>query len=736
MPLKGLGRRLFNLIADAIDYAWETIESFLEKFWDLNKPGAIALLKFLVKATEEVGEVVINLSKKAWELNKPLIEDIAGGLGRKFNNAIKGGRSSVFDTVTAYMSAGNYDPQIKSALAKYFHESNDIAQLIAFMGIPSAIFSTIFQAETSSYILRSQQADAASDLTGILDVGTILQMWNRQGADRGLMTDSIRRAGLPPGLSASIDAASKQWMPLAQLAIAAQHGDSSAGLINEAALNQGYSSAQVEAAKSLAKNWPDLNMAAQAAVRDPKFLGLMSDIAKSQGLPSGSTEAALLAAKEYLNPIQLQQAAIRGGISVGEADKRTIGQGFDQTDATAAKALARTMLTPITLVNALWRDEIGTSEYQKKMIEAGYSQQDADTFLQTAFFLPTPSDLITWESKEVFENDSITKYGLDDEFERLQLDLFAKIGISKEQAKNYWIAHWQHPSFTQVGEMFIRDVLTSPTDRDNVKPGSPEWKAVRARAEEEVFEWFRLVEVPPYWRKRMNAIIYQPYTRVDIRRMWDLDVVEDDDVVRAYLDQGYDLDHAQNLLAFTKVERGFPDLVARYRNGWINQADVLSTLMGYGVSPETATRLFQRKFANLEQPTRIATERDLTKTEIIAGVKKELLTDEQASQMLMRLGYDEFEAQFLVLVNTEFVGSPESPLGFRRGAEAYRKALGQDYVDIPKDVIDLEKQVMVARKALTDAEFTKQSISQIDALRTALARLQSTFDLRKRQLNL
>lgn len=736
MPLRGLGRRLFNLFLDIVDYIGDTAIAIAGVMWR----NVLSATKENIQLVEDIfGPIANKLAGNfvtTMRENLDFFEDIAGSIGRRFTKAISGGQNTVFDAISAYITAGNYDPQIKDALAKYFHQSNDIAQFIAFMGIPPAIFSTIFQAETSTYVLRKQQDDMAQELVGVLDVGAVMQMWAREKANKGMLASHLRRQGLSPEVDAAINEAIKQWLPLAQLAIAAQRGGVTAGAISEAARNQGFDQTQVDAALALAKNFLPLNEAAAATIRDPQFKSLCDSIAKAMGMEPRSVEASLVAAKVYLSPQQYYIAAQRLDITEGDAAEKSRDQGYDQTDLNTAQSLAKTFLNPVTLVNALWRGHIGSGEYAETMHKAGYSAQDANTFLQTAYFLPTPSDLITWQSKEVFEDDSILKYGLADEFENLNLSLFGKIGINTEQARNYWVSHWQHPSFTQVGEMFVRDILANPNDRNTMRPGSPEWETVRKQAEQEVYEWFRLVEVPPYWRKRMTEMLYNPYTRVDIRRMWDLDVVTDDEVLRAYLDQGYDIEHAKNLLAFTKVERRLPDITARYRNGWITQGEVLSELQTLGVSPETATRLYQRKFANLEQPLRIATERDLTKTEIISGIKKGIIDGAIAAEMLMGLGYDQAEADYLVLINTEFVGSPDTPLGFRRGVEAYNRAIGKPYTEIPDSIINLERDVMAATKALADAEFSGQPLTKIDELRTNLARLTSRFQIEKQRLKL
>lgn len=780
MPLRGLGNRLKESGEWVVRSFWNEFRDGLEILVPLIWPHIRTGIRESAEVISDVATALFNGFLRGWELNKGLFEHVLTEIGQFALKPLKGGRATHFDAFAAYINNGTFDPQVKEAILKYFHQSNDIAEFLTFLSMPSAIMNTILSAETQTYVERTRQKDLAAERITTLDLGSIMQMWQRDGVSRGELSDHLARQGLPNSVAAYLDAATTQYLPLVQLAVAAQRSNGNTGALSEAATNLGFPPSQVQAAIIAAKEFPPINMlalaaqkgglpssrisevarslgyteadvqAAIASVKGDSNLAMLaiaaqhgdvsaasvSEAARKQGLTENDAQAALSAAKAFA-PLNLLALALqRKGTSREHLDSSAKAQGLEAADVQAAISAARLMLTPITLIEAKWRGEITDGEYVSKMAESGYSGSDAKIFESVAEFLPTPSDLISWISKEVFEPDSITKYGLDDEFDRLDLTLFAKIGINKEQARNYWVSHWQHPSFTQVGEMFVRDILTSPDDRNRVIPGSTEWAAVRSRAEEEVYEWMRLVEVPPYWRRRMTAMLYQPYTRVDIRRMWDLDVVGDDEVVRAYLDQGYDIEHAQNLLAFTKVERGYPDIIARYKNGWIGKGDVLSELISYGISPETADRLYQRKFQNLEQPQRIATERDLTKTEILKGYKLGYINLEQTVLELMRLGYDEFEAEFIAVINTEFTSSPDTPLGFRKGTELYRKATGQTYIDIPDSIIELERAMINAQKALNQAKETSATTNQIVALESAYHTAKARFDIEYRRLKL
>jgi len=110
---------------------------------------------------------------------------------------------------------------------------------------------------------------------------------------------------------------------------------------------------------------------------------------------------------------------------------------------------------------------------------------------------------------------------------------------------------------------------------------------------------FRTVEIPRYWRDKLLKIAYTPYTRVDARRMHKLGVLTDEELITAFKDIGYDQTHAEKMAEFTKK-------------------------------------------ANK------AAEKDLSKAEVLTGYADKVLTQAQASEFLVRLGYDEDEATYIL----------------------------------------------------------------------------------------
>jgi len=61
----------------------------------------------------------------------------------------------------------------------------------------------------------------------------------------------------------------------------------------------------------------------------------------------------------------------------------------------------------------------------------------------------------------------------------------------------------------------------------------------------------RALDVMPFWREKLVQISYNPLTRVDVRRMFSIGILDETQVKRAYLDLGYSDEKAEWLKQFT-----------------------------------------------------------------------------------------------------------------------------------------------------------------------------------------
>jgi len=229
------------------------------------------------------------------------------------------------------------------------------------------------------------------------------------------------------------------------------------------------------------------------------------------------------------------------------------------------------------LSTLLLRQVMSESEFDAELTKRGYKQDEIAKLKELQQVIPALGDIIRMAVREAFTPDVVSRFQLHAELPGDMVNWAAKQGLSEDWARAFWAAHWELPSLTMGFEMLHRGEIT----------------------ESDMELLIRTHDVSPFWRDKLMAISYTPYTRVDVRRMYDSGVLGVEDVLRSYMDIGYNLEKATKMTEFTVA---------------------LSN----------------------------ATERDLTKTDIINGLKIGYFKDEEARSNLKELGYSDEEADYYV----------------------------------------------------------------------------------------
>lgn len=307
-------------------------------------------------------------------------------------------------------------------------------------------------------------------------------------------------------------------------------------------------------------------------------------------------------------------------------------------------------LDPISVMTAWRRDKPAYEKYFDDLRDQGWSDERIKALKFFTLFMPSARDIVSWYAREVYEPDMVERYGLDSELPDYERTDFPKIGVDPIQAKNFWMAHWEHASYMQIREMVHRGVLS----KDKTMPAPPTtkegWAARDAEALEAAYDWYRLVEIPPFWRARLTEMMFEVPTRVDVRRWWDMRTIDEERLRSIYHAQGYHGRDLDDYVIWTKVYVAFPDLIARWKNGWITIDEVRAKLIEYGMPAERAEELLETKF-KATAGDKTAAERDITKTDIIKGVKKGVISRGEGQELLMDLGYDEDDADYILAIN-------------------------------------------------------------------------------------
>ena len=263
-----------------------------------------------------------------------------------------------------------------------------------------------------------------------------------------------------------------------------------------------------------------------------------------------------------------------------------------------------------------------------KLRSNGLSDEDINLIRSISFRLPPIQDLILFSVRGVFDVEESKRFqefeGLPPEYEEAFIDAFGQgggdfssqvaefgkvaeqQGISKEWVSAYWSSHWRLPSLRNAFEMYHRlnpeivDAESSDLRADGFDPDEISFDR------ESLDRLIRSADFSGYWRPKLSAIAYRPLTRVDVRRMHKLGVLDDDAVRRSYLKLGYSPTDAGRMTQFT---------------------------IAYNAEPEE---------------TQTKEVRDLTKAQILDFVENSIFTEEEAIQGLTDIGYEAESARAFV----------------------------------------------------------------------------------------
>jgi len=284
--------------------------------------------------------------------------------------------------------------------------------------------------------------------------------------------------------------------------------------------------------------------------------------------------------QSVLAPADAQLTAfMRGELDLSELYDRLHQMGFDEQQIITLMHIVQIRPTAFEYSQYWLRGQLSDEEYSSELQHLGYRYEDRELYRALAFYIPPPPDLIHMAVREVFTPEIAEKFGQFENFPEAFAEWGAKQGLSREWCRNYWAAHWDLPSPQMGFEMLHRGVIN----------------------DEELDMLLRALDVMPFWRDKVTAISYNPYTRVDIRRMYGVGVLTEEEVNRAYHDIGYDDDHAAKLTAFTVR----------------------------GVKQES---------------------KDLAKSEILAGYRDKIFTTDETAFALANIGYAADEIDVLIAI--------------------------------------------------------------------------------------
>jgi hypothetical protein len=252
------------------------------------------------------------------------------------------------------------------------------------------------------------------------------------------------------------------------------------------------------------------------------------------------------------------------------------------------------LLSATDYIQAYYRGKIKIDEVKEKLKLLGLPDAEIEYLQRLTEVIPSAQDIITFAVREAYSPDVAARFGqyegADEIYSTAEPDLKA-VGMSRETFSKYWAAHWALPSIQQGYEMLQRGVITD-SDLEML---------------------MRAADIMPFWRDKLKAVSYVPLTRVDVRRMNKMNILNKAQVITAYKNIGYNQRDAELMTEFT----------LRYNN-----------------SPEAAEQT--------EQDKTKAANKDLTKSDITRNYEMGLITRADAVNYLGSIGYDTGEIDFLM----------------------------------------------------------------------------------------
>ena len=300
-----------------------------------------------------------------------------------------------------------------------------------------------------------------------------------------------------------------------------------------------------------------------------------------QGLPN-----------QLASPDVLVSQRIRNMIPVNHYFNEMVKLGFNRDRSELLYQVSHQLLNGMELIALRRRDMIDEEVYSERMGKVGWDSSEANELLEITQPIPSTQDVIMFAVREVYQPDIAEQFGQfeggEDTYNRAKSDLDA-LGMTKARFMKYWAAHWMLPSIQQGFEMLHRNEIDEGM-LDNLMIAA---------------------DIMPAWRKPLKEIAYHPYTRVDVRRMHKFGVLSDDDLIRAYLDLGFNHEKADTMARFT----------IEYNNN----------------PPEIDTTELDKARIKLQE---------ITRDDILKGYYFKLMTRPQAKEMLIDIGLMGEQAEF------------------------------------------------------------------------------------------
>ena len=305
----------------------------------------------------------------------------------------------------------------------------------------------------------------------------------------------------------------------------------------------------------------------------------------------------------------------REAITEDKAEWMLKSEGFKDDYHWILRDYYKPKLTVSELATAYLRGVITKEEFEHRLSEHGFSKQEIKWLSDIIWDYPSPSDFIRFSVRDVFTKDEKIKEALMTEFPEDIVDKAEKAGLKREHLMWYWMAHWELPSPTQVYEMLHRfhpDVLK--VRGEAYKEMGLDLDKLRLTLDD-VKTYLRQADYDVRWRERLVGISFSPLTRVDLRRIYTLGLIDDNELKARLMEIGYTAKDAELLMEF------YRNLKAEEVREWTKSE--IKNLLYYGLINDTEAKIMLERLGYSEEDAKLLidlwkakiTEKDMRETQ-------------------------------------------------------------------------------------------------------------------------
>jgi hypothetical protein len=179
-----------------------------------------------------------------------------------------------------------------------------------------------------------------------------------------------------------------------------------------------------------------------------------------------------------LSPAAAAEATIRDLLTVDAAADEAKKSGTNRTRFDVERGLAGQPPGADELLQLWNRGDLDEPDVTRGLRQSRLRPEWIDAVKALRHYLPPVADLIRFGVREVYSPEQRAFLQLDADYPDAMTADAEKLGLSERDARRYWAAHWNLPSYTEATEMLHRGFLTRSQYDDLLRAQdyAPTWR--------------------------------------------------------------------------------------------------------------------------------------------------------------------------------------------------------------------------------------------------------------------